>query len=147
MNTKRVFALLLTLVMMLALAACGGEPDNNADVQQPVQDATEEATEQKATEPEEETEAQPTGLQYVVTVTDEGGNPIANAMVQMCEGTNCVPGKSDAEGKVTFTVQAEADFEVKFMALPAGYDYTTEEQVFHFEAGSKEMTIVLKAVA
>lgn len=146
MNRKSLFALLLALVMVFSLAACGGEADDSADAQtDPAANEATDAPEVKETEQEEETPAP--GLQYVVTVTDEGGNPVANAMVQMCEGTNCVPAKTDAEGKAVFTVQAEADYEVKFMALPTGFDYTTEEQAFHFDAGSKEMTIVLKAVA
>ena len=38
---------------------------------------------------------------------------------------------------------AEADYKVSFINIPEGYTVETNE--FHFEAGSTEMTIVLKA--
>ena len=57
-----------------------------------------------------------------------------------------LPAATNAEGVVTFTVEEEAAYEAKFLALPAGFDYTTEEQVFHFN-GATELSIVLKAIA
>ncbi len=145
MNSKRFFALLLALVMMFALAACGGETNTEKPVETdaPAAPATDPAEEQT----EAPTEAEPAGIVYTVTLTDEGGNPLTGVMVQMCEGTNCVPKITDGEGKAVFTVDKEADYEVKVSAMPEGYDYTTEEHVFYFAAGSKEMTIVLKAIA
>jgi hypothetical protein len=54
---------------------------------------------------------------------------------------------SDANGVVTFQIP-EAQYKVSFLGgVPAGYEYTTEETEFHFEGGSYELTIVLKAVA
>ena len=145
MDMKRLFAILMTLCLCFALVACGG------GAEEPTQqtEAPTEVTEAPVVEPEEPetTEAEPTGIVYTVYVKDEGGNPIASAMVQMCEGTNCMPAATNADGAATFTVAQEADFEVKFLTLPAGYEYTTEDQVFHFDAGSYELTITLKAVA
>ncbi len=143
---KRVFALLLALVMVLALAACGGqEKPTEPDVTEaPVADATDPAQE---TEAPTEAPTEASGLEYIINLVDEGGNPLAGVMVQLCEGTNCVPMFTDADGKAVFSMEKEADYEAKVSAMPEGYDYTTEEQVFHFEAGSKELTIVLKAIA
>jgi len=145
MDMKRLFAILMTLCLCFALVACGGGAEEPAQQTE----APTEVTEAPVVEPEEPetTEAEPTGIVYTVYVKDEGGNPIASAMVQMCEGTNCMPAATNADGAATFTVAQEADFEVKFLTLPAGYEYTTEDQVFHFDAGSYELTITLKAVA
>ncbi len=144
MRFNRFFALLMVLVMALALAACGGDTGADKPTEPSVAaDPTEQVTEA----PTEEATDAPTGIVYTVTVTDEGGNPIAGAMVQMCEGTNCIPSSTNENGVATFPVTAEADYEVKFMVMPAGYEYTTEEQVFTFDGDAKEMTIVLKAVA
>ena len=143
---KRILAVLLALCMVIGLCACGNADDNNAEVNEtepPV--AATPAVKDEPDDAEEETRAP--GIVYTVNVQDEGGNPIAGAMIQMCEGTNCVPARSDDAGVATFNVQAEADFEVKFMMLPEGYEYTSEEEVFHFAAGAYEMTITLKAVA
>jgi hypothetical protein len=92
--------------------------------------------------------AENTNPVYTVKIVDEGGNPVVGAMVQMCQGETCMPGPlSDATGTVTFQIP-EADYKVSFLgSVPAGYDYTTEETEFHFEDGSYELTIVLKAVA
>lgn len=135
---KNIAALLLVLCMALSLYACGG---NNAE-------ATEAPTEAPATEaPTEavpETEAADSGLtNYSVTVVDEEGNGIAGAMVQICLDT-CFPGMTNESGVAEFNVQ-EADYKVSFLAMPAGFTYSTEEQEFYFEHGSTELTITLKA--
>lgn len=145
MKMKRLIAMLLALCAVVSLCACGNAADSAADTTAAPE--TTEATVVTTEAPEETTEAEITGIVYTVKVEDEGGNPVAGAMVQMCEGTNCVPASTNDEGVATFNVQAEAAYEVKFMTMPAGYDYTTEEQVFHFDSGAYEMTIVLKAVA
>lgn len=147
MNNKRLLAIVLALCLVLGLCACGNGESGKTDAEetQPQSVETPVVKDEKPEEDVQETEA--SGLVYTVKVQDEGGNPIAGAMVQMCEGTNCVPARSDDAGVATFNVQAEADYEVKFMMLPEGFDYTGEEQVFHFDAGSYEMTITLKAVA
>lgn len=145
MNMKRLFAIMMALCLCIALAACGGNEEPAPETEAPEQ--TTAAPTAEPEEPEQETEAEPSGIVYTVYVKDEGGNPIPSAMVQMCEGTNCMPAATNAEGAATFNVAQEADFEVKFLTLPAGYEYTTEDQVFYFDAGSYELTITLKAVA
>lgn len=145
MDMKRLFAILLVLCLSIALVACGGTEEPAQETEAPEQPTAAPVAEPETTE--EPTEAEPTGIVYTVYVKDEGGNPIASAMVQMCEGTNCMPAATDANGAATFNAAQEADFEVKFLTLPAGYEYTTEDQVFHFDAGSHELTITLKAVA
>lgn len=146
MNIKRLLAIALALCLVLCLAACGEQP-----AEEPSDETTEASAEQTEQQTEEQTEDQAvenTNPIYTVKIVDEGGNPIAGAMVQICQGETCMPGPlSGADGTVTFQV-AEADYKVSFLGgVPAGYDYTTEETEFYFESGSYELTIVLKAVA
>lgn len=150
MNVKRLIAVLLALCLALSLCACGGkQEDNNVPEEtqnvpaEPVVNTSDVPQQDEA--PQEETK--PSGITYTVKVQDEGGNPIAGAMVQICQGELCLmPTATDDTGVAVFSVAEEAEYEAKFLSLPAGYDYTTEEQVFHF-GSSFELTITLKAVA
>lgn len=139
MNTmKRFFVMALALCMMLSLCACAGSGE----------DETTAGTTAATTVPTTEATAAPTedGLvAYTVYVVDEGGNPIAGAMVQMCKDT-CYPNITDASGAAKFSL-AEDEYKVSFLSLPAGYTYTTDAQEFYFEDGAAEITITLKAEA
>lgn len=139
-NIKNIAALLLVLCMALSLCACGGTETPATEAP-----ATEAPVVTEApTEAVEETEAADTGLTtYSVAVVDEEGNGIAGAMVQICQDT-CYPGITNEAGVAQFNV-AEANYKVSFLALPAGYTYSTEEQEFYFESNSTEITITLKA--
>lgn len=149
MNLNRILAIVLVLCALLSLCACGDtntpvEETPDVPVNTPVEDEKIPENDSEETPGEDE---EPTGVVYTVTVTDEGGNPVSGAMIQLCQGEMCLlPAATNAEGVVTFNVAEEAAYEAKFLALPAGFDYTTEEQVFHFN-GATELTIVLKAVA
>ena len=139
---KKLIAMILALVMVLGLVACGAE-------EAPVEEApVEEAPVEEA--PVEEVTEAPTeaaGIVYTVKVLDEGGNPVVGTMVQICQGELCMmPSATDAEGVATFSVTDEGAYEAKLLSLPAGYEYATEEQVFPF-GSAFEVTITLKAVA
>ena len=135
-NIKNILALILVLCMALSLIACGQAPE-----------APETVATTEATNAPETTEAAPIDdgkTEYKVIVVDEGGNPVANAMVQICKDS-CLPGMTNAEGVATFNVAEEEGYKISFMTMPAGYEADAEE--FYFEAGATEITIVLKAVA
>lgn len=135
MKLKNILLLVLALCMVFALCACGNEkPDNNEET--PAPSSTADATEGT-------TEADDGKVTYTVTVVDEGGNPVACALVQLCLEA-CIPGATNAEGKATYNVE-EADYKVSFVSMPAGY--TSDVNEFHFEEGKYELTITLKAVA
>ena len=139
---KRMLALLLALVMLLALCACGGKEDPPvADA--PVADAP-VVDAPVADEPQQDEEPEDDRITYTVTVVDEEGKPFASTMVQMCQGENCVPTVTDEAGVATFKMAEEADYEVKLIQMPEGYAYAADAEVFHFDAGSYEMTITLK---
>lgn len=138
MKNNKIFLVTMVFCLMLSLCACGSsEPAETTEAPAvtiaPVQ-----------TEAPAETEADG-NVTYTVKVVDEGGNPVSGAKVQMCL-ESCLPGKTDENGVATFTT-VEDDYHVSFMVMPEGYEYTTEETEWFFEAGSYEMTITLKAVA
>ena len=142
---KRMLMLVLALVMVLGLVACGEKaPVEEAPVEEiPV----EEAPVEEAPVEEAPVEAEPTGIVFTVKVVDEGSNPVVGTMVQICQGELCMmPSATDADGVATFSVTEEGSYEAKLLSLPVGYEYATEEQVFPFGSGY-EVTIVLKAVA
>ena len=142
MNMKKFSLLALVLCLMLSLCACGGSEAPATEA--PVTEAP--ATEAPATEAPETEAALAEGMAvYTIKVVDEGGNPIAGAMVQMCKDS-CIPGMTDAEGVASFTM-AEDDYKVSFLTMPAGFELVDETTEFYFESGSTEMTLTLKAVA
>ena len=146
MKMKRILAVLMALCLALALAACGGNQGGNAGGEQGGNQGGVIGQGGNG-ETQQTTEATVSGIVYTVKVVDEGGNPIAGAFVQMCQGETCMPMQTAADGVATYKVSEEADFEVKFVMMPAGYELPTEESVFHFADGSKDMTITLKSVA
>lgn len=137
MHCKRLLAFVLVLCLAVGLCACagGGAGDTTTEANT--------TTESSATATQGTTEAAENG--YTVTVVDEGGNPIAGAMVQLCLDT-CYPGATDESGVAKFAVE-EADYKVSFLALPEGYTYAADAQEFYFDEGSKELTITLKAIS
>lgn len=132
---KKLICLMMALLLMLSLAACGGESA-------PETQATAEPT-AAPTAAVEEAPADDGKVTYTVHVQDESGAALSGVMVQICKDA-CLPGMTDAEGNATFTV-AEDDYKVSFLTLPAGYTYTTEETEFYFESGATEITLTLKA--
>lgn len=137
MYFKRLLAFALVLCMVVGICACAGNGvgDTTTDANTTT-DASTAATQGT-------TEAEENG--YTVTVVDEGGNPIAGAMVQLCLDT-CYPGATDESGVAKFAVE-EADYKVSFLALPEGYTYTTDAQEFYFADDARELTITLKAIS
>ena len=142
MTMKKISLLALVLALVLALSACGGSEAPATEA--PATEAP--ATEAPATEaPETEATLAEGMAVYTIKVVDEGGNPVAGAMVQMCKDS-CIPGMTDAEGVASFTM-AEDDYKVSFLTMPAGFELVGETTEFYFESGSTEMTLTLKAVA
>lgn len=142
MNMKKLFALLLALCMVLSLCACGSGKTEEETTEETVE-TTAAPTETAAEETEaEETLAEGMAV-YTVTVVDADGNPIAGAMVQICQDT-CYPSVTNEDGVAQWTV-AEAEYKVSFLSMPEGY--TCEEEAFYFAEGSNEMTITLNAAA
>ena len=142
MNMKKISLLALALCLVLSLCACGGAEAPATEA--PATEAP--VTEAPATEaPETEATLAEGMAVYTIKVVDEGGNPIAGAMVQMCKDS-CIPGMTNAEGIASFTM-AEDDYKVSFLTMPAGFELVDDTAEFYFKSGSTEMTLTLKAVA
>lgn len=143
-NVKILLALLLALTVMFSLCACGGDTDAGKESETTTA-ATEESTQGQTEETTQET-VDDGKLTYKVIVVDEAGAPIAGAMVQICEGTACNPGMTNAEGVAEIRA-VEGSYEAKMLSMPEGYTYATEEEVFPYASGELEVTIVLKSAA
>ena len=136
---RRLLALLLVMCLAFGLCACGGgDPavtDENGQQQGDADDnnAGNSAGDDDGT------------VTYTVIVTDENGNPIAGAMVQLCKEA-CIPAVADENGVATFKL-AEDTYKVSFVMLPDGYTYSGDETEFYFAEDAFAMTIALKAAA
>lgn len=135
---KRIVSLLLFVSLALSLCACG-----QSDANTTTENVTTEPVIENTTEKTAENDGMAT---YKVTVTDEGGNPISGAFVQICLN-DCFPGSTNESGVATFSRPEAEGYKISFISLPAGYEYSGEETEFYYEGDSKEITIVLKAVA
>lgn len=128
---KKLIAALLLVSMAFCLCACGGDDNNNV-------------TDPAVTDP---TEPEAQGVTYTIKVVDEGGNPVAGAMVQLCSDL-CLPMITDAEGLAVYKNQEEKDnYKASVTTFPAGYEQLGEETEFYFAEGVYEVTITVKAVA
>lgn len=142
---KKLFAAMLLVCMVFSLCACG-EKETPTEPQ-----GTEpQATQPQTTAPEQPTEpekTEPQGVAYTVKVVDEGGNPVAGVMVQLCAEI-CMPKITDAEGKAVYENQEErSDYKASVTIYPEGYEALGEQTDFYYEEGSYEVTITVKAVA
>lgn len=143
-NIRHLAAALLALCVIISLCACGGNNDSTEPAGTETTPATVGSVKETGdTDAETEPPAEDGKVTYTVTVVDGDGNGIAGAMVQICMNT-CYPGVTDASGTVQFSVPEE-DYKVSFLSLPEGYTYSSDEQEFHFDDGSTDMTIVLAA--
>ena len=139
---KKYISVLLLLCLALSLCACG-QANTETTTTEPVVETTTEPAVEETTEGNAEADGMAV---YSVTVTDEGGNAIAGAMVQICKD-DCFPGITDAEGTATFTRPETEGYKISFISLPEGYEYSGEETEFYYENDAKELSVVLKAVA
>lgn len=143
----KILAYVLVLTLALCLCACS-QPTQTTD------GSSTTATTEPTQAPTQSTTQAPTDavipdgmVQLKVKVVDEGGNPIVGVMMQVCTDETCLaPVKTDDAGVATFAPAAEGEYHANFLpGVPEGYE--AEAEVFYFEAGKTELTIVLKAVA
>lgn len=136
---KKILALALCLMLVLGLAACGGNetPDTTP--------STTEATNAPGTETTNDAVEKPA---YKITVLAEDGTPFAGLVVQLCNDQGCNPAVTDVNGVATvFVTEYRDDYHANVTNLPEGYEYAGEATEFYFENGATEVTITLKAIA
>lgn len=145
MKIKSLLLIMLSVCLVFSLCACGGSNSDDDTTKTTTNGSNATTTTTTTAAPTTTTTTLAEGkVTYTVTVTDEGGNPISGAYVQLCLEA-CVPCMTNESGVATYPNMDEADYKVSFINVPEGYSVETNE--FHFEEGSTEMTIVLKAVA
>ncbi len=140
----RLLALLMALMMLLCLCACG--QTNGAEDEDPTTEAT--GGEQKdPNEGNNESQIPDGYVQYKVKVVDDAGNPVVGVMVQVCTDETCLlPVRTDDTGVATFAPAVPGEYHANFLPrIPDGYE--ADAEVFYFEGDSTEMTIVLRVIA
>lgn len=144
---KRILTLVLMMCMVFTFVACGDNNTTNGDNDNVNNEQNENEDEADNNENEENNsdEAEDGKVTYTVTVTDEDGNPISGAMVQVCDAGNCyAPAKTDENGVVTFSLTESDEYKTKLLANPEGYEAVETDYVY-FE-GETEVTLTVKAV-
>ena len=135
-NMIRIFAMVLVLCLSFCFFGCTQPAvENGGESSVPTTEATEASTE--VSQPQDDK------VTYTVRVVDESGNPVTGGRIQFCLDS-CMPCMLDAQGVATMKLDP-ANYKVSFTMLPTGYALAGDKTEFYFEAGSYEMTIVLKA--
>ena len=80
-------------------------------------------------------------VSYNVYVTDESG-PVAGVTIQFCSSTSCKMGKTDADGKVSFTMPIGEIYDIHVLRVPEGYE--KDDAVYHTEDDKSDVQIQLK---
>ena len=78
---------------------------------------------------------------YRIVVTDENGKPVEKATIQFCSDTQCMLGKTDAQGLAVFEVP-EGIYTVHVLKVPQGYAKDGNE--YTVPASYSDLSIVLK---
>lgn len=87
---------------------------------------TEQASETEQASKTEQAEAgQTSENDYIFTVLDQNGDPVAGAMLQVCDDDTCTVFSSDEEGKVRFD-RENGEFEIHILMVPEGYTADNE---------------------
>lgn len=116
---KKLLIALLTFSLMLGLIGCGAAPkqEEPAKPAEPVEEPV--ATPEVEMEPEEGDVATP--MAYSILVKNENGEPVQGVTVQFCSETECMTGKTDADGVATFEKE-NGDYEIHILKVPDGYE-------------------------
>ena len=137
MNVKRFFVLMMALVMVLCLCACGEDAKSKDDGTKATTSESTPSTEPskpEASEPEDSKPADDGKKTYTVTLTDGSGAPLANVMVQICSENGCNPARTDANGVAVFTLEEMSGYNA--------YVSADESTKVYFEDGQYDVTIV-----
>lgn len=133
--TKKLLAVLLSLLVVFSLSACGADTDASKDdvsSSEPVSSSEDTSSEEKTSK-------------FEVKVVDANGNPVEGVMLQICKDS-CIPSKTDANGVATFNIEVTSGHKLSVLSCPAGYEYTGDAEVY-MEDGATEYTIELSEAA
>lgn len=154
-NLKSLLALMLALVMVFALCACGDDKEttNNSSASTSGTNESKPDTNESKPNPDEskpdtpDTPDTPEDPAYVYTVKvqDTNGNPISGLNVQICAGDTCVPKKTDDTGVAGFdkAIEGNGELTAKIIKLPEGYVGVSELSM----EGETEVVFILTNVS
>ncbi len=136
----------LCVLLCLCLLVCSCNKKGGNDETTPAEtDPVETPAETPAESDPPETDPPVVKVTYTVTVKNAAGEGIANVSVQLCEGTSCHPGTTDASGVATFEL-TEAVYQANINAAVAGYVVDTAAK-YDFAEGETSLVITLEAEA
>ena len=125
---KKILCLLLAVLTLLSLCACGQSAAPAANDTAPAEADAQEA-------PEEAPD-----VTYEATVTDADGNPIPGVKLQFCDDVSCSMVETNENGTAAFTAK-EGSYTVHVLTVPGRFLSTEEE--FTFTGTDREVNITL----
>lgn len=130
---KKLLVLVLAIGMIFSFCACGADK-NGPTGNEPIDSQTQNDTEKSSNEE--------TVSKFKVTLVDQDGNPVPNAMVQICNDENCLmPLPTDENGIVEFNFETSDGHKLVLSPCPDGYE--TEhvgENYAYIDDGETEYT-------
>lgn len=142
MILKKILAVACVLLLVCAfVCGCNG---GNGDTTPTHTDPSGSQSNEPSSNPTESINNTPNDgkVEYVITVTDQDGNPISGVSVQFCVGSTCMlPVKTNASGVVSVRYEQD-DYHIT-IKVPEGY--TCDETEFDL-LGETTATVVLTAV-
>lgn len=147
---KWLIAIMLVFTVALSLVACsqpeqpaGSTPNN----QKPSGSSSTQST------PTQTSSTQKEEPGYVVTVVDQDGNPVAGAMVLLCDDNMCyAPVTTNENGVAEFFQKNITGAKSKIASAPAGYTVDANpnedaEHYVHYEEGTNTLTLTVTKTA
>ncbi|MBR2489847.1 MAG: hypothetical protein IKB45_05180 [Clostridia bacterium] len=133
--TKKLLAVLLSLLVVFSLCACGADTSSSKD----------DVSSSEIVSGSDDTSSEEKTSKFEVKVVDANGNPVEGVMLQICKDS-CIPAKTDANGVATFNIEVTSEHKLSVLSCPAGYEYTGEAEVY-MEDGATEYTVELSEAA
>lgn len=133
---KKIITVLLLISALLCVCSCDNEEATSSSAES---SATESSAVESSAVESSEASSEPETAAFNVKVVDGEGNPVANAVVQICKD-NCIPAKTNAEGIATFNIEITAEHKLSVTSLPEGYEYKGEAEIY-LSDGMTEYTL------
>ena len=132
---KKIISLILVIGMLLCLCACAVEIKNK-----PTNDVSSQASQNDVTSNVNSNEEE--ASKFTVTVVDQNGDPVADALVKICQAETCLmPMPTDENGVVMFNFELSDGHKIALEGCPEGYE--TEfvgDNYTYIDDGEKEFT-------
>lgn len=135
--TKKLLAILLSILVVFSLCACGAGADGDKK--------TDDASSSEVVDSSENNSSEEKTAKFEVKVVDDMGNPVEGVMLQICKDS-CIPAKTDANGIATFNIEVTSEHKLSVLSCPTGYEYKGEAEVY-MEDGATEYTVELSEAA